>query len=280
MLTQSQLKTLFTKYDFAPLKRLGQNYLIDANIKDKIIAAAGISRDDVVLEIGPGLGALTFDLAASGATVFAVEKDRKASAILGKLAGQDFPNLKIFHEDILDFDIAAISGGKKITVVGNLPYYITTPIIERIIDNASLIRSALVLVQREFADRLMANAGSKNYSSLSCFVQYHMRPIYLFTIKSSSFYPAPDVDSSLVRLEMLDAPSVKVRDETTLFKVIRSSFNQRRKTIGNSLSRELALNLPKTELSAILKSIHIDPAARPETLSLADFAKISDAVTL
>ncbi len=278
MLTQSQLQEIFLKYDLAPLKRLGENYLIDANIKDKIIAEAAPSRHDVILEIGPGLGALTVDLAASGARVVAVEKDKKAFAILKKMIGEEFQNLTLFHDDILKFDLKSISPDKKIKVVSNLPYYITTPIMELLIGNAKLIGSVLVMVQREVANRLMAAPGAKDYSSLSCFVQYHTKPAYLYTIKRTSFYPVPDVDSSLIRLEILDKPSVHVEDEALFFKVVRSSFNQRRKTILNSLSRELALNIPKDELSAILSRVGIVPSARPETLSLADFARIANAV--
>lgn len=277
MLTQCQLQEIFLKYDLAPLKRLGENYLIDANIKDKIIAEAAPSKDDVILEIGPGLGALTVDLAASGARLVAVEKDKKAFAILKKMIGTEFPNLTLFHDDILKFDLKSI-GADKIKVVSNLPYYITTPIMELLIDNAKLISSALVMVQREVANRLMAAPGTKDYGSLGCFVQYHTKPVYLYTIKRTSFYPVPDVDSSLIRLEILDKPSVDVKDEALFFKVVRSSFNQRRKTILNSLSRELALNMPKDELSAILDRVGIAPSARPETLSLVDFAKIANAV--
>jgi 16S rRNA (adenine1518-N6/adenine1519-N6)-dimethyltransferase len=278
MLSQSQLKEIFSKHDFAPLKRLGENYLIDANIKDKIIAEAAPSGQDVILEIGSGLGALTIDLASSGARVIAVEKDRKAFAALKALVGDKFPNLTLLHQDILKFDLESIAAGKRLKIVGNLPYYITTPIIELLIENAKLISSILVMVQREFAARLMASPGTKAYSSLSCFVQYYIKPVYSFTVKRESFYPVPDVDSSLIRLEILDKPSVRVKDEALFFKVVRGSFNQRRKTILNSLSRELALNMPKDELSALLGRVGIAPSARPETLSLADFAKIANSV--
>jgi len=279
MLTISQLKEIFSKYGFAPLKRLGENYLVDANIKDKIIGEAAPSEGDVILEIGPGLGALTFDLAASGAAVFAVEKDKKAFAVLKEMAGERFPNLRLFHDDILKFDLKRLGGAKKIKVIGNLPYYITTPIIEFAVENARLIGSAIVLVQREVANRLLAAPGSKDYSSISCFVQYHAKPAYIHTIKPSSFYPSPEVDSSLIKLEFLESPSVEVDDEALFFKVVRSSFNQRRKSIVNSLSRELALDIPKDELSALLDRAGIAPSARPESLSLADFAKIANAVS-
>lgn len=280
MLTQSQLKDALARYDIAPLKRLGENYLVDSNIKDKIIEEAAPSKRDTILEIGPGLGALTVDLAASGAHVIAVEKDRRAFAALKEMTGGAFPNLELFHDDILKFDLAKAGAAKRLKVVGNLPYYITTPIIEFLIGNAKRIRSALVLVQREVANRLMASPGTKDYSSLGCFVQYFTKPDYIFTVKRTSFYPVPDVDSSLIRLEILGSPAVRVDDEALFFKIIRSSFNQRRKTILNSLSRELALNIPKDELTALLDRAGVSPSARPETLSLADFASIANVINL
>jgi len=277
MLTPGQLKELFAKYDLAPLKRLGQNYLIDSNIKDKIIREIAPEESDVILEIGPGLGALTIDLAASGAAVYAVEKDRKAVRILQKTAGDRYPNLVLTEGDILEFDLGSINGARKLKVVGNLPYCITTPIIELIIGNASRIGTAVIMVQKEFASRIMAAPGSKDYGSLACFVQYHLRPSYAFTIKRTSFFPAPEVDSSLIRLDVLERPAVKVADEKRFFSIVRSAFNQRRKTILNSLSRELALDMPKSELTALLARVGIDPSARPETLSLQQFADIANA---
>jgi 16S rRNA (adenine1518-N6/adenine1519-N6)-dimethyltransferase len=277
MLTISQLKEIFAKYDFRPLKRLGENYLIDSNIRDKIIAEGHLSKDDIVLEIGPGLGALTMDLIRTGARVFAVEKDKKAFAILQKLSA-DAGNLKLIQGDILEFDIKEMGASKKIKVIGNLPYYITTPIIEYLIENRGIIESAVIMVQKEFASRLFAAPGTEDYSSVSCFIQYYTKPVYIHTVKRTSFYPEPDVDTSLVRLEILETPSVAVKDESLLFKVIRGSFNQRRKSIINSLSREEVLNMPKDELSGVLGGLKIDPSIRPEMLSLAEFAKITNAV--
>jgi len=277
MLTKSQLKEIFSKYSFRPLKRFGENYLIDGNIKDKIIKEVRVADNDVILEIGPGLGALTMDLAGSGAAVFAVEKDKKAFAILNDIVGKDFPRLKLFNDDILKFDLKKLPHSKKIKVVGNLPYYITTPIIERLIENKSLVEFALIVIQREVAARLTASPGTKDYSSISCFVQYFMRPTYIYTIKRTCFYPPPEVDSALLRLDALDRPSVEVKDERLFFKIIRGAFNQRRKSIINSLSRKEVLGMSKTSLSAALDDIGIDPAIRPETLSLSDFAKIANA---
>ena len=278
MLTKSQLKEIFARYGFRPLKRLGGNYLIDANIENKIIGAASIGEGDTVLEIGPGLGGLTFDLAKTGADVLAVEKDKKACKILASLAGEEFPSLKIFNEDILKFDLGKRIFIKKIKVVGNLPYYITTPIIEFIINNRRVIESAVVMVQREVARRILAGPGRKDYSAFSLFVQFYTRPEYVYTVKRTCFYPSPDVDSAIVRLDILEKPPVSVSDEGLLFRIIRGAFNQRRKSIINSLSREAVLGIPKKKLTATLVKAGVDPTARPEDLSIADFVKISTAV--
>jgi len=277
MLTITELTSLFKEYGFAPLKRFGENYLIDKNIKDKIISEAGISKSDTVLEIGPGLGALTIDLADTGAEVFAVEKDPKAFRILQELVFEKYPNLHLFNEDILEFDLKKNVNAKKIKVVGNLPYYVTTPIIEYMIQNGSVIDSALIVIQKEVAARLSAKPGSKDYSSVSCFVQYHMLPEYLYTIKRTSFHPVPEVDSSLIRLSMRKEPAVKVKDEELFFKIIRGSFNQRRKSIINSLSREAVLDTAKSDLTKVLERAGVDPSSRPEDLSLAEFASIANA---
>ncbi|MFH0764449.1 MAG: 16S rRNA (adenine(1518)-N(6)/adenine(1519)-N(6))-dimethyltransferase RsmA [Candidatus Omnitrophota bacterium] len=279
MLTKSRLLDVFSKYNFMPLKRLGGNYLIDGNIRDKIIRECRLSKSDSVLEIGPGLGALTMDLAASGARVFAVEIDKKAYAILNELAGGDYPNLKIFNKDILKFDLEKIAQGGRIKVAGNIPYYITTPIIEYLINNRHLLESAVIMVQKEVANRLLAGPGEKDYGSVSCFVRYFTRPEYIYTVKRASFFPMPDVDSSILRLTFLDKPSVSVNDEEKFFRIVRGSFNQRRKSIINSLARVEVLDMPKEKLSAILKSVGIASSARPETLGMIQFAAISNAIS-
>jgi 16S rRNA (adenine1518-N6/adenine1519-N6)-dimethyltransferase len=182
------------------------------------------------------------------------------------------------RQDILDFDFKKIRSSKKIKVIGNLPYYITTPILEYLLRNLSRIRFILITVQREVANRLLAQPGSKDYSSLTCFIRYYTEPLYVHTIKRTCFYPEPEVDSSLVMLKVLDKPSVKVADEELFFKIVRGAFNQRRKSIINSLSRQAVLDMAKERLSAVLKEIGIDPSIRPESLSLSDFASISTAV--
>ena len=279
MLNQKELKNIFAKYRFRPLKRFGGNYLVDGNIKNRIIESANVSKDDCVLEIGPGLGALKIDLAESGARVTAVEKDRKAFAILGDISGGKFPNLKLVNADILDFDFEGNLGPGRVKVVGNLPYYITTPLIEYLITNRKFIDSALIVIQKEVAARILACPGTRDYGSLSCFVQYYSRPVYLHTIKNTCFYPTPEVDSSLIRLDMPETPSVSVKNEELLFKIIRGAFNQRRKTIINSLSRPEVLDMVKNDLIVVVKSLGIDPAIRPESLTLVDFARITNSVS-
>lgn len=276
MLTPNQLREVLKRHDFKPLKRFGENYLVDANIKDKIIAAVGASGGMTVLEIGPGMGALTVDLARSGASVTAVEKDRKAFAILSELVAGRFPNLALACGDFLEYDIGEIARDGKIRVVGNLPYYITSPIIERLIENARSIDRAVILVQKEVAERLLAMPGSKAYGSLSVFAQYHAELSYVHTVKRSSFYPQPEVDSAIVRLDMRGEPPCPVRDEALFFRIVRGAFNQRRKSVINSLSREAVLDLPKAGLAALLERSGVDPAARPETLGIPDFARIAN----
>ena len=280
MLTASQLKEVFRIYAFRPLRRLGENYLIDANIKDKIINEFRPEKGEVVLEIGPGLGALTIDLARSGAILYAIEKDKKAFSILKDIIKDDFPNLKLLCSDILEFDLRIIASSKKLKVIGCLPFYITTPILEYLIDNRGVIESSLIMVQKEVGDRIQALPGATDYGPLSCFIQFYTRPIYIYTVKRDCFYPSPSVDSSLMRLEMRPEPAVEVKDETLFFRIIRGAFNQRRKTILNSLSRKAALSIDKEKLAEILKSVGIGPASRPESLSLSDFAAIANAITV
>jgi 16S rRNA (adenine1518-N6/adenine1519-N6)-dimethyltransferase len=280
MLTKKRLVKLFSEKGFTPLKRLGENYLIDENIKDKIIRAASLIRDDAVLEIGPGFGALTFDIAKSAGKVTALEIDRKACAILKELAGEDHPNLTIINGDILKFDIAKAAGANgRLKVIGNLPYYITTPIVERLIDNRMFIESIIIMTQKEVGARFMACAGSADYSSISCFVNYFTASEYIHTVKRTSFFPSPEVDSCILRLTLLARPSVEVGDEEKFFRIIRGSFNQRRKSIVNSLSRPAVLDMPKEKLAGALKEAGIAPSSRPEELSLRDFAAISNALT-
>lgn len=280
MLSKSELKRIFSEHRFRPSKRRGQNFLIDPNIAEKIISALAPGDDDVVVEIGPGLGALTFGLAGRCGSLAAVEKDRLLFKILRDGEAGETSGINFIQSDILDFDIAGLAAVKSVKVVGNLPFCVTTPIIEYLIRNRRSIDCAVLTVQREVAERLLAAPGGRDYGSITCFVQYHCEASYIHTINRASFYPQPEVDSSLIRLKMRAAPAVAVKDEDLLFTVIRKAFNQRRKSIMNSLVSKAmgAVAHSKAELIHSLEEVRIDPSARPEQLSLADFARISDSL--
>ena len=275
MLTVGEIKDILRKERISISKRRGQNFLVDAQIKRKIIDTLDIKADDEVLEIGPGFGALTEDLAQGAGRVFAVEKDRALARTLQKMLAR-YGNLQIIHQDILKTNFAQLTK-QKVKVLGNLPYYITTPIIGYLLEQQlKNIKEILITVQYEVARRLVATTGTKDYSALTIFVQYFTKPEQLFPIPKRAFYPQPKVDSEFVRLKVLTEPSVKVNLQERFFKIVRSCFSQRRKTILNSLTHQL----PKTErpqIQQILKETGVDFQARPERLSLEQFAKIEDA---
>lgn len=281
MLNVSELKTILAKYKVRPKRYLGQNFLVDRNIAEKMIQLCKFSDRDEVLEIGAGLGALTEKLGNLVSNVIAIEKDRRLCAALsGFLTG--FDNVKIICADFLKLDLEGIStaGQKKIKAIGNLPYYITTPILEKLIINKDKFDSIFITVQKEVAQRLCAKPGGKDYGSISCYVQFHMRPDILFQISKRAFYPQPEIDSTFLRLDLLQNPPVQVNDSDKLFGIIRSAFGKRRKTVLNSLLSCRVLNLNKAELGTLLTRAGIKPNARPEQLSLEDFAKIANIVLL
>jgi len=275
MLTKTQIKELAKERGFYLKKSLGQNFLIDRNIRDKIIRLSGLGGSDVVLEIGPGLGALTEELAARCQRVYAVEKDKKIYS-LSKEMLSGYKNLDIIHGDFLKFDLSTLGSG--ISAVGALPYYITSPIIQHLIVHRKILKDIFIIVQKEVARRLIAKENNRDYSSLSLFVQFYCGIYNLTEIKRSAFFPAPDVDSTFLRLNILPEPKVWVKDEETLFKVIRASFGQRRKTLLASLSHKEALGLKKAQVAHILKDLGIDDKVRPEALPLERFAAIADAI--
>jgi 16S rRNA (adenine1518-N6/adenine1519-N6)-dimethyltransferase len=253
--------------------------LTDRNIAEKMIKACRLSIGDWVLEIGPGLGALTTSLATSVKKLIAVEKDRQVCFALSELT-KDYSNLEVMCDDFLEADLNRILAERpdKVKVIGNLPYYVTTPIIEKLIDNSGNFSSVFITVQKEVADRICARPREEDYSSLSCFVQFHMKPAILFTIGRNAFYPQPDVESAFMELSILPAPPVQVNDEAKLFAVIRAGFGQRRKTLLNSLFSSEVIKTDKAGLSALLNKIGIDPGIRAEELSLEDFALIANAI--
>jgi 16S rRNA (adenine1518-N6/adenine1519-N6)-dimethyltransferase len=258
-----------------PKKSLGQNFLIDKNIQKKIVSACNLSKDDIVLEIGSGKGELTALLAESAGKVYSLEIDSRLCPLLNeKLRAYD--NCKIIQQDILKFDFIKFLQDnqvrQKIKVIGNIPYYISSPIIEHLIEYRQVISVAFITVQKEFGRRAKAVAGSKEYGSFSCFVQYYCRCQMLFGIKRNSFKPAPNVDSCFLSLEIREKPPVLVLDERLFFKLIRTAFNQRRKTLRNSLDGFL----PQDRLKQFFDTTGIDKDVRPEELSLKQFASLSD----
>jgi 16S rRNA (adenine1518-N6/adenine1519-N6)-dimethyltransferase len=254
-----------------PKKSLGQNFLIDRNIQSKIADSVDLNPDDTVLEIGPGEGAITGLLCQAANKVFAVEIDRNLCALLtNKFAKTE--NLSVVNADILKFDLRSLPPGNKFKVIGNIPYYITSPIVEHLLLYRERIKDIYLTVQKEFAQRMAADPGSKAYGSFSCFVQYYTEPEILFLIKKNSFHPAPKVDSSFLRLKLREEPAVKVKNEAMLFKIIRTAFQQRRKTMKNGLE-EL---IPNRQLEQFFRQYDIDPRIRAEDLSLQDFANLAN----
>ncbi|MFA5145285.1 MAG: 16S rRNA (adenine(1518)-N(6)/adenine(1519)-N(6))-dimethyltransferase RsmA [Candidatus Omnitrophota bacterium] len=257
-----------------PKKRLGQNFLVDKNIQRKIIGCLGLGPSDVVLEIGAGRGELTGLLATEVEKVYALEIDPHLCAVLNEgLKGQ--PNIEVINQDILKFDFKKYLGGvkKKVKVVGNIPYYISSPIVEYLVGARDNIDSVFITVQKEFAQRMAAAAGSKLYGSFSCFTRYYFTPKIVLNIKKTCFFPVPKVDSCLVRLEPRPKHTVKPENEKLFFKIIRAAFNYRRKTLRNSLTGII----PAPKLEAFFDLYGIDVNIRPEKLSLEDFANLSNA---
>lgn len=267
------------KYNFVFQKKFGQNFLIDTHVLDKIIRAAEITKDDFVLEIGPGIGTMTQYLACAAGKVAAVEIDRSLIPILeDTLDGYD--NVTIINNDILKVDIAKLAeeenGGRPIKVVANLPYYITTPIIMGLFEKHVPLKSITVMVQKEVADRMQTGPGSKDYGALSLAVQYYAEPYIVANVPPNCFMPRPKVGSAVIRLDGYEEPPVKVRDEKMMFRIIRASFNQRRKTLANGLKNSPELDFTKEEIEAAIGSLGKGASVRGEALTLEEFAKLSD----
>lgn len=254
-------------------KKLGQNFLIDPNVVGGIVDAAEINPDDTVLEIGPGIGTLTQGLAESGCQVLAVELDVRLIGILGKtLAG--YENVRVVHGDILKIDISREILAERYKVVANLPYYITTPIIMGLLEQRLPIERLVTMVQKEVAERMVAQPGGKDYGALSVAVQYYTQPEIMFTVPAKSFIPAPAVESAVIRCIVRDKPPVDINDEKKFFRVVKAAFAQRRKTLTNNLK---GAGLPADRVQAILETANIDGTRRGETLSLDEFAAIANA---
>ena len=267
------------KYNFSFQKKFGQNFLIDTHVLDKIIQSANITEDDMVLEIGPGIGTMTQYLAQAAGKVIAVEIDKNLIPILEDTLS-DYDNVTVINEDILKVDIAKLAeeknGGRPIKVVANLPYYITTPIIMGLFESHVPVESITVMVQKEVADRMQVGPGTKDYGALSLAVQYYAKPYIVANVPPNCFMPRPKVGSAVIRLTRHAETPVQVDDEKLLFQIIRASFNQRRKTLANGLKNYEGLSFEKETIEAAIAECGFSPSVRGEALSLEEFAKLAN----
>ena len=267
------------KYNFHFQKKFGQNFLIDTHVLERIIAEAGVTKDDFVVEIGPGIGTMTQYLCESAGAVAAVEIDKNLIPILHDTLSE-YDNVEIINEDILKVDIAALAeeknGGKPIKVVANLPYYITTPIIMGLFESHVPIESITVMVQKEVADRMQCGPGTKDYGALSLAVQYYAKPEIVANVPPNCFMPRPSVGSAVIRLTRHENPPVEVADEKLMFRLIRASFNQRRKTLVNGLKNASDLSFSKEQIEAAIEAIGQPLTIRGEALTLEQFAALSN----
>lgn len=269
------------KYNFNFQKKFGQNFLIDTHVLEKIIAAADVTKDDFVLEIGPGIGTMTQYLCEHARAVAAVEIDKNLIPILGDTLGA-YDNVEIINQDILKVDIRKLAdeknGGRPIKVVANLPYYITTPIIMGLFESHVPIDSITVMVQKEVADRMQVGPGTKDYGALSLAVQYYAAPEIVAIVPPNCFMPRPKVGSAVIRLTRHKEPPVQVEDEKLMFRIIRASFNQRRKTLANGLKNSGELTLSKEVIEESITELGVPVTIRGEALSLAQFAELSNII--
>lgn len=285
--TPTATAEIIKKYGFAFQKKYGQNFLIDANILEKIIRCSEITRDDCVVEIGPGIGTMTQYLAESAGCVVAIEIDKNLIPILNDTL-KEYDNVIIINDDVLKVDIKKIAeeqnGGRPIKIVANLPYYITTPIIMGLFENHVPLSSITIMVQKEVAERMQVGPGTKDYGALSLAVQYYAKPEIVLNVPSSCFMPRPGVGSAVIRLNRFDEPPVKAKDEKKMFFIIRAAFNQRRKTLANALSHGLAyqdeggnmINVSRQDVCEALDKMGLSQSIRGEALTLEQFAELSD----
>ena len=273
---------VLNRYGFSFQKKFGQNFLIDENVVEKIVRDAGVTKDDFVLEIGPGIGTMTQILCENAREVVAVEIDDKLIPILTEDTLSWYDNVTVIHEDILKLDIVKLAnernGGKPIKVVANLPYYITTPIIMGLFESHVPLDSITIMVQKEVADRMQVGPGTKDYGALSLAVQYYAKPQILLNVPASCFMPRPNVDSAVIQLTRYEKPPVEVADEHLMFRLIRASFNQRRKTMTNSVGNSPELSVSKEQIAA-LEKCGLSATVRGEALTLEQFAELANVLS-
>ena len=271
---------ILNKYGFNFQKKFGQNFLIDTHVLEKIIKAADITKDDCVLEIGPGIGTMTQYLCENAGKVIAVEIDKNLIPILTEDTLAAYDNVKVINSDVLKLDLKKLAeeenGGRPIKVVANLPYYITTPIIMGLFEAGVPLASITVMVQKEVADRMQAGPGSKDYGALSLAVQYYAEPYIAANVPPNCFMPRPNVGSAVIRLTLHENPPVEVADEKLLFQLIRASFAQRRKTLVNGLTNSTELSFSKEEVTKALEECGYSLTIRGEALTLQEFAKLAN----
>ena len=267
------------KYEFAFQKKFGQNFLIDTHVLDKIISAAEITKDDLVVEIGPGIGTMTQYLACAAREVVAIEIDKMLIPILQDTLSA-YDNVTIINEDVLKVDLNKLAeeknGGRPVKVVANLPYYITTPIIMGLFENHVPLHSITIMVQKEVADRMRMGPGTKDYGALSLAVQYYAEPYLVANVPPNCFMPRPNVGSAVIKLTVHENPPVVVRNEQLMFRLIRASFNQRRKTLANGLNNSPELHYSKEQIAEAIERLGTSPSVRGEALDLEQFARLAD----
>ena len=280
--TPSATKEIINKYSFAFQKKFGQNFLIDSNVLESIIRGAEITKDDFVLEIGPGIGTMTQYLCEAARQVVAVEIDKMLIPILEDTLSE-YDNVEVINQDVLKVDIKSLAeeknNGKPIKVVANLPYYITTPIIMGLFESGVPIDSITIMVQKEVADRMQTGPGSKDYGALSLAVQYYATAKVILNVSATCFMPRPNVDSAVIKLTRHKEPTVNVADEKLMFKIIRASFNQRRKTLVNGLKNSPELSFSKEQIVKATEKIGKPETIRGEALTLEEFAELANAFT-
>lgn len=270
---------IIKSHNFTFQKRYGQNFLTDTHVIDKIMDTASLTKDDHVIEIGPGIGSLTQYLCEKAGHVSAIEIDRELIPILNETL-KDFDNISIINEDVLKVDIGKLikeqcmKGSTK--VVANLPYYITTPIVMGLLENHVPVDSIIIMVQKEVADRMQSGPGSKDYGALSLAVGYYCRPHIVANVPPNCFIPRPKVGSSVICLDIYDDPPVKVKDEELMFRIIRAAFNQRRKTLVNSISNDVSMGISKQDVAKALEDLKLPETIRGEALTLDQFARLSE----
>lgn len=278
--TPTRTREVLEKYGFSFKKSLGQNFLIDTNILHNIVDAAHLDKSRAVIEIGPGIGALTEQLCRAAGRVIAIEIDQRLLPILGDTLAP-YDNVEVVHGDVLELDLAALfrdklKGYEKVSVVANLPYYVTTPILMKLLEERLSLENIVVMIQKEVAERIAAKPGTKDYGSLSVAAQFYAETEVAMVVPASVFIPRPNVDSAVIRLKIRDVPPVEVEEEGLFFRVVRACFAQRRKTLLNNLMSGLFDKTRKEEVIQMLADLGIEPSRRGETLSIEEFAQLAN----